>query len=213
MMRHYTNSRWPSRLATICTALSRASAAWATNLRSVTFPTPVYVGQPFTITVTSTSENQTPLTFSVQGCSCSVFPPMAVYVAQATVQTFTVTIFSPDAVSGAIFRVAYDTGTVSSSPFNLIFAPAQQLNVQVQGSASVGESFDVRIAAQDTAGNIAAGFNQDVTLTAALSGTTSTIQVGPTPLMNGIGNIPMVLNAVGTWQITASGGGLTSNAA
>lgn len=79
-------------LAVIGAGLSVAPAVWAANLTSVTFPTPVYVGNPFTVTITSTSNDQVGLTFSIPGSACTVNPPTATYVAGQTTQTFTVTI-------------------------------------------------------------------------------------------------------------------------
>src|SRR5215475_8700751 len=117
MMYHLcTNSCLPRRLAMLCTALSLASAAWAQNLTSVTLSAnPIIIGQPFTITIRSTSESETALTFSIQGCSaCTVVPPSATYVANATVQTYTVTILSPVAFQNARFTVTYENKSVSS---------------------------------------------------------------------------------------------------
>src|SRR5215469_66794 len=134
MMPHLrTNSQWPSRLVMICTALSLASAAWAQNLTRVTLDrNPIIIGQPFTITIESTSETETPLNFSITNCpACTVVPPSATYVAQQTVQHYTVTIFGPEAFQNARFVVTYGHKTVTSLPFNGVYATAQQLNLQV----------------------------------------------------------------------------------
>src|SRR5215471_6984432 len=159
MMPHLrTHSRWPRRLAMICTALSLASAGWSQNLTSVTLSrTPIIIGQPFTITITSTSESETALRFSIQGCpTCTVVPPSATYVANATIQTYTVTIFSPVAFQNARFTVTYENKSVSSALFNGVYATAEQLSLQVfPASASIGQLFDVGIRAQDNAGNLA----------------------------------------------------------
>jgi uncharacterized protein (TIGR03437 family) len=193
--------------------LSLAPAAWAANLTSVTLPNPVYVGNPFTVTITSTSNDEFPITFSVPfsvpNCTCTVVPSMATYAAGSQSETFTVTIFSLAQVTNAVFRVTYGNQHIDSSAFDLIFATPQQLHVQLsQSTAPVGQLFNVTVTAQDNAGHLAYGFNGDAAITATLSGMPESL--GTLHLTNGTGSGSFSLGAVGTWTITASSGALTT---
>jgi hypothetical protein len=62
----------------------------------------------------------------------------------AGTQTFTVTIFSPVEAHNAVFRVTYDTGHIDSPPFDIIFATAQKLNVQVPGYTFSADPAEIR---------------------------------------------------------------------
>jgi hypothetical protein len=91
----------------------------------------------------------------------------------APTQDFTITIFGSQQVTNAILQVSVPAEggpPVPSNPFQLIFAPAQQLVLQAPNTAFVGHAFDVRVTAQDTAGRIAAGFTGPLTIIAALNG-------------------------------------------
>jgi hypothetical protein len=171
------------------------------------------VGNPFTVTITSTSNDSFPISFSIPNCdTCTVVPSMATFAAGSQSQTFTITIFSTAPVGNAVFRVTYGNQYVDSNAFNPLFAEAQQLHVQLsQSTAPIGQPFGVTVTAQDNAGHLAYGFNGDAAIAATLNG--STLPLGALHLTNGTGNGSFSLSTVGTWQITASSGTLTPGSA
>jgi uncharacterized protein (TIGR03437 family) len=116
-----------------------------------------------------------------------------------------VTILScPAAVTGAVFRVNYGNNQyVLSSPFDIAFAPAQQLHVQlIPNPSPAGENFDITVTAQDNAGHLASNFTGDVSLTATMNGTS--LPLSTLHLANGTGTVARSLPTPGVWTITAT---------
>src|SRR5262249_3807018 len=123
-MRHSpgNNTRRCCPLAVVCAACPLAPTPWPQNLTGATVPNHVNVGNPFTVTLTSTSNSEVAITFSVQNCpGCFVVPATAIFAAGSQSQTFTVTIFGSPPVPPAprpSLTVIYENKDVSSSEFD-----------------------------------------------------------------------------------------------